>query len=103
MNFAENLARLPVVDHLFALQLTQSNSASERIENQPGSSGSVRVYAYLAGQHGCINVAAAEEGLSLYAEHADDARAHPGKHPNIDRLLVVLAGGPSWMVSQEPA
>jgi hypothetical protein len=27
--------------------------------------------------------------LQLYAEHTADARLHPGKHPNIDRLLAI--------------
>ena len=30
--------------------------------------------------------------LDLYAEHTDDARQNPGKHPNIDRLLALAAG-----------
>jgi hypothetical protein len=34
-------------------------------------------------------VAASVEGLALYAEHTEDARIYPGKHPNIDRLLDV--------------
>jgi hypothetical protein len=29
--------------------------------------------------------------LELYAEHTADARANPGKHPNIDRLILVEA------------
>ena len=100
MNFSENLAKLPSADHLAAVQLSQTGSgAVEVIENKPGSAGSVRLYAYLAAQHGCINTAAAEEGAKLYAEHTDDARAHPGKHPNIDRLFAVMAGGESWAVN----
>ena len=39
---------------------------------------------------GSINVEAAIEGLSLYAEHTADAEDHPGKHPNIDRLFQVI-------------
>ena len=41
----------------------------------------------------CVAAAAAEEGLRLYAEHSADARAHPGKHPNIDRLFDIIAQG----------
>jgi hypothetical protein len=29
-------------------------------------------------------------GLKLYAEHAEDARQHPGKHPNVDRLAALI-------------
>ncbi|MFO7543469.1 MAG: DUF2322 family protein [Thiobacillus sp.] len=61
------------------------------IENAPGTAGSFRVYAYLAGKYGAITPAAAAEGLTLFAEHADDARLNPGKHPNIDRLLAMTS------------
>jgi hypothetical protein len=36
-------------------------------------------------------VDAAQEGLVIYAEHTEDAKLHKGKHPNIDRLLEVVA------------
>jgi hypothetical protein len=46
------------------------------------------------GQHfGAITPLAAQTGLELYAEHTDDARANPGKHPNIDRLLALIESG----------
>lgn len=32
-------------------------------------------------------------GLDHFSEHTRDARAHPGHHPNIDRLLAVIASG----------
>jgi len=64
------------------------------IENKPGQTGSLAVYAALAAQHaGRITPEAAALGLEWYAEHTADARAHPGKHPNIDRLLDVLTSG----------
>ncbi|WP_290901810.1 DUF2322 family protein [Aquabacterium sp.] len=88
MAFADNLKALPTVAHLAALEL--SNAAGEltaRIENKPGQAGSLAVYAALAAKHGSINPAAAAEGLAIYAEHTADAQAHPGKHPNIDRLI----------------
>jgi hypothetical protein len=98
MNFAERLAILPAVDHLARLELVGPESQVEIIENKPGSAGSVRVYAYLADKHGGINGAAAAEGVDIYAEHSEDARLHPGKHPNIDRLFAVLDGGGAWRV-----
>lgn len=94
--FAENLATLPTVDELAGIELTAPDGRVERIENRPGSQGSMRVYRYLLTRHGVINTQAAAEGLALYAEHGDDARAHPGKHPNIDRLLLILADGQAW-------
>ncbi len=94
MAFADNLKALPPVAHLAALELV--NAAGElvaRIENKPGQAGSLAVYAALAAKHGRINAAAAAEGLEVYAEHTTDARANPGKHPNIDRLIDVVATG----------
>ena len=94
MAFADNLKQLPSVAHLAELQLI--NAAGQvvaTIENKPGKAGSLAVYAALAAKHGSINVAAAQEGLDIFAEHTADARAHPGKHPNIDRLLDIISTG----------
>ncbi len=94
MPFADTLKTLPTADHLAAVELL--NAAGEvvaRIENKPGQAGSLRVYAALAAKHGAINAAAAEEALAIYEEHTVDARANPGKHPNIDRLITLLAEG----------
>ena len=97
--FAENLRQLPSVAHLSELQLI--NSAGQviaTIENKPGKAGSLAVYNALAAKHGSINLAAAEEGLQLFAEHTEAAREHPGSHPNIDRLLEVMASGQGYTV-----
>ena len=103
MAFADNLKQLPSIGQLSALELR--NTAGElvaTIENQPGKAGSLAVYHALAAQHGSINVAAAEQGLALFAEHTTDARANPGKHPNIDRLLEVMATGQGYSVKLIP-
>jgi hypothetical protein len=89
MKFSDRLKQLPAVHHLAALQLLDANgSLVATIENKPGQAGSLAVYHALAQQHGgAITPAAAAIGLDWYAEHTDDARQHPGKHPNIDRLI----------------
>jgi hypothetical protein len=97
MSFADNLAALPSTDHLAAVELIGPGGEAVRIDNIPGSQGSVRVYAFLLGKHGVIDVGAAAEGLALYAEHTLDARAFPGKHPNIDRLIGVVSDGRAWV------
>jgi hypothetical protein len=51
------------------------------------------VYSYLLQKYGDINAGAAGEGLQLYAEHTEDAKENPGKHPNIDRLLTLVLTG----------
>ncbi len=94
MAFADNLKALPPVAHLAALELLDASGAVvARIENKPGQAGSLAVYAALAAKHGAINVAAAQEGLDIYAEHTADAQANPGKHPNIDRLSDLVRTG----------
>ena len=91
-NFAEILNTLPSADHIHALELIDASGHTvARLENKPGSAGSVRVYAALAAEFGVINAQAAERGLALFAEHTAAARAHPGSHPNIDRLLALIA------------
>ena len=99
MAIADNLKALPAVAHLAALELTDAaGQPSARIENKPGQAGSLAVYAALAAKHGSINPAAAAEGLAIYAEHTADARANPGKHPNIDRLLAITTEAQSLQV-----
>lgn len=95
MAFADTLKTLPSVTHLAALQLLDADGQPVAvIENRPGQAGSVAVYHALAQRHGGqINAAAAEEGLTLYAEHTADARQRPGAHPNIDRLLGLIGTG----------
>jgi hypothetical protein len=97
--FNENLAGLPGTDGIACLELTDSHGTKvATIENKAGSQGSLRVYRHLADRHGAITPAAAQEGLDLYAEHTSDARANPGKHPNIDRLIDLIDRGPALSV-----
>lgn len=92
MAFADNLKQLPKVSHLAALQLIDAASnVVATIENKPGQAGSLAVYNHLGQLYGAITAEAARKGLELYAEHTTDAQAHPGKHPNIDRLIGIVA------------
>lgn len=86
--FADNLKKIPPVTHVEKLELLRPDGSVEAtIENKQGQAGSLAVYSYLAAKYGMVHADAAAEGLELYGEHAADARANPGKHPNIDRLL----------------
>ncbi len=38
------------------------------------------------------------KGLEIFAEHSEDERANPGKHPNIARLLAIAGGQPALRV-----
>jgi hypothetical protein len=89
-SFKDILATLPDTVGIAALVLLDEHDEQQaRLENQPGTAGSVKVYYALVQRFGHIDRAAAEEGLALYAEHTTDARLNPGKHPNIDRLLAI--------------
>ncbi|MBV2235842.1 MAG: DUF2322 family protein [Sterolibacterium sp.] len=91
MSFASNLKQLPKISHLTALQLLDATGAVvATVENKPGQTGSLAVYNHLAQLYGAITVDAARKGLELYAEHTEEARSQPGKHPHIDRLLDML-------------
>ena len=91
-DFSANLKKLPGISHLAAIDLFDGEgNAVASIENKPGSQGSLAVYNHLAQTYGAITPDAAKKGLELYAEHTEDARAHPGKHPKIDRLLELVA------------
>jgi hypothetical protein len=90
--FAENLRKLPGISHLAAIDLfDQEGTRVATIENKPGQAGSLALYNHLAQIHGAITADAALRGIELYAEHGEDARANPGRHPNIDRLLALVA------------
>lgn len=98
MHFADRLKQLPSASHLAALHLLDADGQTlATIENKPGQTGSLVVYAALAALYGgSITPAAAHLGLEWYAEHTVDALAFPGKHPNIDRLLAWAQGAESY-------
>jgi len=92
--FAANLKKLPGVSHLAAIELRDAEgNVVAVVESKPGSQGSVAVYNHLAQTYGAITPEAARKGLEVYAEHTEDARLNPGKHPNIDRLIQLAESG----------
>jgi len=91
-SFAENLRRLPGISHLQSIRLLDAaGEVAASIENRAGSQGALAVYNHLAQTYGAITPEAAAKGLELFAEHVDEARANPGRHPNIDRLLLLVS------------
>ncbi len=93
MNFQENLATLPAIDHLSGLNVCSENGETlHHIPAAPGKLGSLKLYHALSQESGGIlDAETAKHGLALFAEHVADAEANPGKHPNIDLLLRVKA------------
>ncbi len=99
MAFADNLKQLPKISHLAAIKLldAEGNEVAQ-IENKPGQAGSLALYNHLGQTFGAITPDAAKKGMELYAEHTVDAQANPGKHPNIDRLIALVADGATLRV-----
>nr|WP_315591475.1 DUF2322 family protein [uncultured Cupriavidus sp.] len=98
--FKDNLAQMPAVDGIARIDLVDGNGAVvASIENMPGKQGSLAVYNYLQQTFGKLDAAAAEHGLAVFAEHTADARNRPGAHPNVDRLLAIVAGGETLNLS----
>jgi len=93
MKFADTLKTLPEFSGETLVLSDSAGAEIATIANAPGTAGSFRVYAYLVQEYGVINAEAAAEGLAIFAEHTEDASRHPGKHPNIDRLIAILATG----------
>ncbi|MDO9598783.1 MAG: DUF2322 family protein [Azoarcus sp.] len=101
MAFSDNLKQLPGVSHLAAINLIDAEgTVVAAIENKPGQAGSLSVYNHLAQLYGAITPDAARKGLDMYAEHTEDARLSPGKHPNIDRLIGLIERDETLRVKQ---
>ena len=93
MKFADTLNTLPEFTGEAVVLSDAAGAELGRIANAPGTAGSFRVYAYLAQRYGAIDAEAAADGLAIFAEHTEDAARHPGKHPNVDRLVDILKTG----------
>lgn len=93
MQFKDFLATFPDIGHLSGLNILDENG--EIIHHIPaieGKLGSLKLYNALAEKFmGQLNVESATQGIEWFAEHIEDAKQNPGKHPNIDLLLAVVA------------
>ncbi len=97
--FKDNLQQLPPAHGVERIDLIdEAGAIVASIENQPGKQGSLAVYLYLQQVFGILDARSAEHGLAVFAEHTADARSRPGAHPNVDRLLGIVAGGPSLRI-----
>lgn len=91
-SFAERLATIPGIEDVASIDFfDKEQKLVHTIPNADGKRGSLRLYNYLAILFdGHINKAAAYKGLEFFGELVDDARCHPGKHPNIELLLEIM-------------
>ena len=93
-SFKKILEDLKPIEDIKEIVLSRDNQEVGRIPNEEGKRGSLAVYAHLVGhKEGEITAREAIYGLELFAEHTPDAQKHPGKHPNIDRLLDIIDKG----------
>lgn len=92
MQFKDYLATFPDISLLSGLEVV--NKEGEVIHHIPaveGKLGSLKLYNALAEKFNCsLNATSAQQGLEWFAEHLNDAKQNPGKHPNIDLLLSVV-------------
>lgn len=100
MNFQDYLATFPSIDHLGGLDVRDAESKTvHHIPAVQGKLGSLKLYNALAERFdGKLDKEAAEQGLIWFAEHVADARAYPGKHPNIDLLENVVQSGETFLL-----
>ena len=98
-SFKDILPTLKDASHIQQLDLLDDQGELvDSIENVPGKSGSVSVYYHVSADNGQLDKAAAQQALQLYAEHTEDARQNPGKHPNIDRLFDLINNNLTYRV-----
>ena len=101
MNFQQILQTLPSIEGI--QQINIINSQGDIVHSIPaisGKLGSLRVYHALAQQYqGKLDKNSAHQGIIWFAEHYQDALENPGKHPNIDLLLAVIANDEYWQIA----
>ena len=92
MNFKDILETLPSIEHLTGLDVLNGETVIHHIPAAPGKLGSLRLYNALAEKfNGKLDRTSAQQGIEWFAEHVEDAKQNPGKHPNIYLLFKVVA------------
>ena len=91
LKFKDVIKTLPDITNLEKIELYDiEDNFTDKIDNLPGTQGSLKVYFYLYKTFKVINFQAAQKGLELFAEYTNDAKKSPGSHPNIDRLINII-------------
>ena len=91
MNFKDILETLPSIEHLTGLDVLNDETVIHHIPAAPGKLGSLRLYNALAEKFNRkLDRTSAQQGIEWFAEHVEDAKQNPGKHPNIDLLFKVV-------------
>ncbi len=89
-----SVSTLPLSPALQKITLVDGKGTLQGIiESIEGKKNSFAIYAHLLnGENGTITKIMAEKGLALFGDFVTEAKANPGKHPNIDILLAILSG-----------
>lgn len=92
MQFKDYLATFADISHLSGLEVRDSTgNVVHTIPAIEGKLGSLKLYNALAEKFdNQLNLESAEQGLTWFAEHVEDAKQNVGKHPNIDLLFKVI-------------
>lgn len=92
MQFKDYLATFADISHLSGLELRDTaGNVVHTIPAIEGKLGSLKLYNALAEKfNNQLNPESAEQGLTWFAEHVEDAKQNVGKHPNIDLLFKVI-------------
>ncbi|GAM04677.1 DUF2322 family protein [Novosphingobium sp. MBES04] len=102
--FKDNLAQLPSIEGVERIDFVDgTGTVLDTIPNAPGKKGSLALYQYLQQEFGTLDAKAADHGLAIFAEMVEDARANPGAHPNIDRLVAIVNGAAPLGIKVIPA
>ena len=92
MNFKDIVETLPSIEHLTGLDVLNCETVIQHSPAAPGKFCSLRLYNALAEKfNGKLDRTSAQQGIEWFAEHVEDAKQNPGKHPNIDLLFKVVA------------
>lgn len=100
MQFKDYLASFPDISSLVGIDvLDEKGEVIHHIPAIEGKLGSLKLYNALAEQFARqLNAKSAQQGLIWFAEHVEDAKQNPGKHPNIDLLFKVLEHHHQWQL-----
>ncbi len=102
MQFKDYLATFPAIEHLSGLSVLDGSEVIHHIPAVEGKLGSLKLYHALALQFDHqLNAESAKQGLMWFAEHVEDAKQNPNKHPNIDLLLNVVANNSLYLLKPE--
>ena len=101
MNFGSGYNALSDVPKLLAIEITRLDGKVKHIiQNEAGKQASIKIYYAIAAQNEFqITASEAAVGLELYGDYVQQECQQPGSHPNIRRLMNIIADDQCWSVT----